>query len=81
MIWPFTTIATLRHAVSALEYELKGADEHTGALERKIKQLEHEIKHLEVVLSDTQAVLRKAQKNDVPKDIKTGKFTKKAKDV
>jgi hypothetical protein len=75
MIWPFTKIAELRHIISVMEEELNGADEHTDALEHRIKQLE-------VILFDTQTALRAALKNDTPQDAKTGKFTKKkTKDV
>ena len=35
----------------------------------------------EMQLAASQKALAKSQKNDVPKDIKTGKFTKKPKDV
>ena len=74
MIWPFTTIVNLRQYIYKLEDEFDAAEEHADTLRRKIKQLE-------ATLAETQAALVAAQKNDTAKDAKTGKFTKKAKDV
>lgn len=74
MIWPFTVIADLRQYIYKLEDEFDAANEHADTLEEKIKQLE-------ATLAETQAALIAALKNDTAKDPKTGKFTKKAKDV
>lgn len=72
MIWPFTTINTLRRElqeatarVNALYLEIEDAAERD---QRRI----NEIKLMERALAD-------AKKNDSPKDKRTGKFTKKAK--
>ena len=74
MIWPFTTIYNLRQYIYRLEDEFDAAEEHADTLDEKIKQLE-------ATLAETQAALVAALKNDTAKDLKTGKFTKKATDV
>ena len=74
MIWPFTTIATLRRELSDARIALlKMEAEIEGAVKREERRLA-EIDRLS-------RALEAARKNDTAKDAKTGKFTKKAKDV
>ena len=92
MIWPFTTIATLRRElqdatarVNALHLEIESAAERdqrrvneTSLMERSQKELADALKY---ELNVTQKALAQAQKNDTAKDTKSGKFAKKAKNV
>jgi len=63
MIWPFTTIATLRR-------ELNDATARINALYLEIEESAERAEQL------SQALVA-AQRNDTAKDTKTGKFTKK----
>jgi hypothetical protein len=74
MIWPFTTIATLRRELSDARIALlKMEAEIEGAVKREERRLAE--------IARLSWALEAAQKNDTAKDAKTGKFTKKAKDV
>jgi len=113
MIWPFTTIATLRNELRVTQGDLRLAEGHlkalmnevTDAKDRHTKALtleqelvaalkeelginnsarvkfESELYWLKREFTASQKALAKARKNDTAKDAKTGKFTKKAKDV
>ena len=74
MIWPFTTIATLRRELSDARIALlKMEAEIEGAVKREENWLAE--------IGMLSRALEAARKNDTAKDAKTGKFTKKAKDV
>ena len=91
-MWPFSTIATLRRElsdakayVSRMEAEIDAAVERDQRRVNEIKLMERSHEERVLVLKHELTVTRKAlldaQKNDTPKDAKTGKFAKKAKDV
>jgi len=74
MIWPFTTIATLRRELSDARIALlKMEAEIEGAAKREERRLAE--------IARLSWALEAARKNDTAKDAKTGKFTKKSKDV
>ena len=65
-----------------LEQELVAAlKEELGINKSARAKFESELYWLKREFTALQKALAQAQKNDVPKDIKTGKFTKKPKDV
>jgi uncharacterized protein YdaU (DUF1376 family) len=74
MIWPFTTIATLRR-------ELQNATAHINAMGIEINTFTQRQDRRLAEIDRLSKELAKARKNDTAKDAKTGKFTKKAKDV
>jgi hypothetical protein len=74
MIWPFTTIATLRR-------ELQNATAHINAMGVEIDTMARREDRRLAEIDRLSRALEAARKNDTAKDAKTGKFTKKAKDV
>ena len=74
MIWPFTTIATLRR-------ELQDATARVNALHREIESAAERDQRRLAEIGLLSRDLEAAQKNDSPHDPKSGKFTKKAKNV
>lgn len=94
-MWPFTTISMLRRELDETKHNLaeleRLADQNLILLhdrKRIIKQQDADIERLrdEIVsyqkeLETVRAALDQAQKNDSPRDAKTGKFTKRASDV
>lgn len=87
-MWPFSTITTLRRELdNARAYIFKMEAEIDDAVQRdlrrvnEIKLMERSHEELLLALKKELAITRKAlleaQKNDAPKDAKTGKFTKK----
>jgi hypothetical protein len=74
MIWPFTTIATLRR-------ELQNATAHINAMGLEVDTMARREDRRLAEIDRLSRALEAAQKNDTPQDAKTGKFTKKAKNV
>jgi hypothetical protein len=74
MIWPFTTIATLRR-------ELQDATARVNALHLEIDRAARREERRLAEIGLLSRALEAAQKNDTTKDTKSGKFTKKAKNV
>jgi len=74
MIWPFTTIATLRR-------ELQDATAHINEMHREIDGAARREERRLAEIGLLSRALEAAKKNDTAKDTKTGKFTKKPKDV
>ena len=72
MIWPFTTIATLRR-------ELQDATARVNALHLEIESAAERDQRRVAEIGLLSRALEAARKNDTPKDTQSGKFAKKAK--
>jgi len=88
MIWPFTKIAELQRQVRALHVVLDANANRIGQITDELNLMyvradfdaERDKRRL-AEIDRLSKELAKARKNDTTKDTKTGKFTKKAKDV
>ena len=88
MIWPFTKIAELQRQVRALHVVLDANANRIGQITDELNLMyvqadfgaERDKRRL-AEIDRLSKELAKARKNDTAKDAKTGKFTKKAKDV
>ena len=88
MIWPFTKIAELQRQVRALHVVLDANANRIGQITDELNLMyvradfdaERDKRRL-AEIDRLSKELAKARKNDTAKDAKTGKFTKKSKDV